>query len=231
MRTKLLLLAILTVFTGLSVAAETQDRDVPPFSEIALRVSGTLYLEQGDQQSVRIETDESTLEEIITEVKGRTLNIRFKTNNFIRRPFNAGKIEIYVTVPEIDAVTVSGSGSVVSSSIKSRIIDLSVSGSGDISIDNLSAETVKAAMSGSGNIRLNKGKSHDLTASISGSGNFRASDFQADNVDTRISGSGSCTVTANSTLKARVSGSGSVAYKGSPQIDTAVSGSGKVKKL
>lgn len=233
MRTKQHFIALITLFSlfSFAVTAENQNRELPSFSEISLRIPGTLYLEQGEPQSVRIEASESILDEIITEVKGRTLIIRFKTNNFFRRTFNAGKISVYVTVPDIDALSVGGSGSIVSHSVESRIIDLSVSGSGDITLDNLNSERVNAGLSGSGSIRIKGGRTDDISASISGSGNLRAVDFEATNVDTRISGSGNCTITANKTLKARVSGSGNVSYKGNPQIDTAVSGSGKIKNL
>lgn len=235
MKTKHLFLSIL--MAGLLVSnlafAVKEDREVPSFSEISLRISGNLYLEQGDRQSVRVVASPSTSEEIITEVKGRTLIIRFRTNNLFRQTFNPGKVEIYVTVPEINALAVSGSGDIVASdAIKSRILDLTVSGSGDILLKNLDAERVKAAVSGSGNILINEGGLADeLTATISGSGNVKAENFEARAVEARISGSGNCSVNATSSLKARVAGSGSVLYKGNPQIDTSVAGSGKVKKL
>ena len=57
--------------------AEDEERKVPSFSEIALAIPATLYLEQGEKQSVEIVAKSSTLEEIKTEVKGRKLHIRF----------------------------------------------------------------------------------------------------------------------------------------------------------
>lgn len=235
MKTKHLFLSILMI--GLLVSnlafAEREERKVPSFSEISLRISGNVYLEQGDRQSVRVVAKPSALEEIVTEVKGRTLIIRFRTNNLFRQTFNPGKVEIYVTVPEINALAVSGSGDIVASDlIKSRILDLTVSGSGDISLKNLDSERVKAAVSGSGNILINNGGLADeFAATISGSGNVKAENFKARAVDARISGSGNCSVHATGSLKARVAGSGSVLYRGNPQVDTSVVGSGRIKKL
>lgn len=213
------------------ISAETQERNLPPFSEISLRISGTVYLEQGNRQSVRIDASDSAMDEIITEVKDRTLVIRFKSGNYFRRSFNPGKIAVYVTVPEINALSVAGSGNIESSSVKSRILNLAVSGSGDISLDHLTSERLMSAVSGSGNIHLSNGNANELSTNISGSGNLKAMDFEATNADIRISGSGNCTITAQKSLKARVSGSGSVSYKGTPQLDTSVSGSGRIKKL
>ncbi len=234
MKTKLFFFSfILLGLMGLNQArAEEQNRDVPSFSEISMRVSGKVYLEQGDRQSVRIVASQSTLDEIVTEVKDRSLIIRFKSNNLFMRSFNPGKIEIYVTVPEINALSVSGSGDITASNeIKSRILDLSVSGSGNISFDQLVADRVKAGISGSGNVTVDSGRSEDLTISVSGSGSFKGSDFKVRTVDARISGSGNCTVHAGESLKARVTGSGNVTYSGNPMVDTSVVGSGRVKKL
>lgn len=210
--------------------AKEEIRDLPAFTKIMLKISGKVYLEQGDTQSIKIVASDETLEEIITEVKDRTLNIRFPNTNMFRN-WNPGKIEIYITVPGIDALNVSGSGDIISDEINSRILDLLVSGSGNIQIGNLKSEQVNATVSGSGNIKINGGGvAKELKSRISGSGNIDASGFEADKVDVQTSGSGNCSVISNGEIKARISGSGNVNYSGNPAIDSSVSGSGKVRK-
>ncbi|MCF6356706.1 MAG: DUF2807 domain-containing protein [Draconibacterium sp.] len=234
MKTKIIIfsLFILGIFFSNSLFAENEDRNVPTFSEVALRISAKLYITQGDVQSVKITAKSSTLEELITEVKGRTLNIRFPNKMFFKGNFNPGKIEIHITVPVIDGLTLSGSGDILAKEIKSRIIDLAVSGSGDIVIDKLKTKRVTAALSGSGGITIKDGGVADeFTASISGSGDVDAIGFEASDVSVRISGSGNCSITSNGVIKGRVSGSGDVNYKGNPSIDFSVAGSGRVQKL
>ncbi len=234
MKTKTLFLPLFILgllFTN-GANAEKEIRDVPSFSEISLRISGKLYIKQGSRQEVEIVAKSSTLDEIITEVRGRTLNIRTKTRNIFSGSFNPGKVEIYVTVPDIHALNVSGSGDIIASGkISSRIIDLTISGSGNIVIDKLISERVKASVSGSGDIVIGEGVTDgDLTVGISGSGNVKAGKYEARNVDVRIAGSGNATVYSNGNLKARVAGSGNVYYWGNPSIDTSVLGSGRVVK-
>ncbi len=234
MKTKIIIfsLFILGIFFSNSLFAENEDRNVPTFSEVALRISAKLYITQGDVQSVKITAKSSTLEELITEVKGRTLNIRFPNKMFFKGNFNPGKIEIHITVPVIDGLTLSGSGDILAKEIKSRIIDLAVSGSGDIVIDKLKTKRVTAALSGSGGITIKDGGVADeFTVSISGSGDVDAIGFEASDVSVRISGSGNCSITSNGVIKGRVSGSGDVNYKGNPSIDFSVAGSGRVQKL
>lgn len=232
MKSKIFFLVILIVgfFVANPVLAKEETRDLPAFTKISLRISGKVYLEQGSTQSVRIVAEDETLEEIITEVKDRTLSIKFPNTNMFRN-WNPGKIEIFITVPGIDALTVSGSGDIISKEIKSRILDLAVSGSGNIDIEKLTSEQVSAAISGSGNISIiGSGVAKEIKARISGSGNIDASEFEAENVDVQTSGSGNCSVISNGEIKARISGSGNVNYSGNPAIDSSVSGSGKVKK-
>ena len=104
-------LAMLMIILGISTAqADNQTRELEAFSEINLRVDAKLHLSQGDKQSVEIVAKGSTLDELVTEVKNRELVIRFKAKNMLWKDFETGKIEIFVTVPDIAALTVSGSG-------------------------------------------------------------------------------------------------------------------------
>ncbi len=215
-----------------SAFAENEERNVPTFSEVSLKIPAKLYIEQGDKQSVEIVAEPSTLKEIITVVKGRTLNIRFPNKNYFLKKFKPGKIEIHITVPEIDGLTVSGSGDIIAEDINTRILDLTVSGSGDILIDELKVNRVSTTVSGSGNIIIKDGGvADDLTVSISGSGNVKAAGFEASDVVVRIAGSGNCSVNSNGSIKARIAGSGNVNYKGNPSIDSSVAGSGRIKKM
>jgi len=230
-RTLFLALLLLGICIINPVSAEEQERTVKSFSKIALHISANVHLVQGEKQHIRIEAKSSVLEDIITEVKDRTLNIRFP-NNYFFRSINTGKITIYITVPEIDGLSISGSGDITTEELNTRILDLVISGSGNIKIDNLQTDRIKASISGSGGININNGGVADeLNVSISGSGNLKASGFEAQNVSARISGSGNCSVKSNGSVKARVAGSGSVYYMGNPSIDSSVAGSGGVRKM
>lgn len=234
MKSKLLLTALLLVgiFALNTANAEEEKRDVSTFSEISLRIPAKLYLTQGEPQSVRIVAKESTLEDIITEVKGNELQIRFPGTTLFHRNFRPGKVEIYITVPEVDGLSVSGSGDILSKELEARILDLAISGSGNIEIDELDSKKVKGTISGSGNIKLeNGGVAEELNVAISGSGNFNAAGFEADDVSVNTSGSGNCNVKSNGSIKARIAGSGSVYYSGGASIDASVAGSGRVKKM
>lgn len=235
MKTRILFFTLF-LFASLIVSqanAKNEKRKVAAFSEISLRVSGTVHLKQGSTQSVEIEAKSSTLGELITEVKDKKLIIRFPARKFFWNSFNPGKVEIFITVPKIDGLSVSGSGDIIADGkMESRILDLAVSGSGNIAINDLDAERINASVSGSGDINIkNGGLADEFIASISGSGDVNAKNFDAKEVEVKIAGSGNCSIKSNGKLEARIAGSGSVYYNGSPSVDASVAGSGKVRKL
>jgi hypothetical protein len=206
-----------------------EDRNVPSFTKIDLGVPATLFFELGEKQKVSIDAESDILKEIETEVKGNTLEIKFKSWHF--KP--TGKITINITVPAIEGLDVSGSGYIEGKGkINSKSLKLDVSGSGKIKIADLSATDIKTDISGSGKVELGGSdviSSHKID--ISGSGAVSASDLQVESVKASISGSGNCRVFVKQTLHADISGSGHIYYKGSPKVNANISGSGKVTTM
>lgn len=221
------------MLSGLMVNADEQTRNVEPFTEISLRISANVHLEQGNKPNLEIVAKASTLEQIITEVKEGKLIIRFPTKNLFHNDFRPGEITIYITTPEVNALSVVGSGNIVADDqIKTKIMDLDLSGSGNINLSELSAERVKTVISGSGNVVLaGKQTAQDLSVAISGSGNFKGMDYSSKDVSIKISGSGNAFVEAQDNLYIRLIGSGNVTYKGKPAVDQSTTGSGSVKRV
>jgi hypothetical protein len=208
----------------------SEERTVEPFTKIDLGISATLILVQADVQKVSIEADADALKLIETKVENSTLIIKVSKWHFT----NLGKVTIYISVPKIEGLDVSGSGKIIAQNkISTEAIQLEISGSGSIELSNLSANNVKSEISGSGNIKLTGSKAITfLSITISGSGDLYATDLSTDEANISISGSGDCKVNVKSKLTAEISGSGKVRYLGDPKkVDVDVSGSGSVKKM
>jgi hypothetical protein len=205
------------------VVSET--REIRTFDRIDLGVSGEVFLRQGSTQEVRIEAQRNILAIMETDVKNGKLEIDFGKHN-VRR---YSDIKIYITVPEITSLKVSGSGKISGETdFEVFDLDLNISGSGRIDFGALNANSIDTDISGSGDLYLN-GDATRHNANISGSGKIKAFELKTENSDIEISGSGNAEVFATSHLKAKVSGSGKVRYKGSPTVDVNISGSGKVE--
>src|SRR5690606_5251549 len=244
MRKYSLLIALLTLTVIIVNAQRREVRDVAQFRSINFAHSGKLYLKQGSPQKVELEGDSDVLKEIETKVSDGHLKIgrengRFKWN------MDDGKIIVYITVPDVSAIRVSGSGAVIGQNkIKTRDLDLQVSGSGSLELDIEASGEVEADVSGSGNISLTgdaerlesnvsgSGKvvmdvsiDGEVEFGISGSGKIEASG-RADAIEVTVSGSGKVNAGDLKTnrCKVRIAGSGSVEINVANELEANISG-------
>lgn len=215
------------LFASQTLLAYEENRDLKNFSKIGFSISGDLYLTQGSEYSIKIEGAQKDVEKIITKLEDQTLIIKVK-NDWK----NYGDIKVYVTLPELSAVDLAGSGNVIAkSAFNVESIDLSVAGSGDINFDKLTTKEVEISVAGSGDVMLAGSAGEDLEISIAGSGDIEVSDLPAESVEVSISGSGTAKVHATKNLETNIVGSGSVYYKGNPMVDANSIGSGRTKSM
>jgi hypothetical protein len=216
---------LLILIATLAFSQKKETRDVADFSGVSMGISGDLFLSQGSPQKVVISAKEDQIDEIETVVKNGVLHIKTESRNS-----NFKDVKIWVTVPDIDKIHLSGSANITAETpVKSKELELRVSGSGKINIEKLEGGILEMSISGSGDLNLG-GTADDMDLSISGSGSVNAAQLQVGLCEIRISGSGSCKVDATEKLDARISGSGRITYYSNPQVDASVSGSGKVRK-
>jgi hypothetical protein len=220
----------ISVSSGFAMWQSTvkETRDVKDFTKVSFGVAGNLYINIGPVFKVVLEGDKKDLEEIITDVSGGRLVIK-KDNNW-RFNFN-DKVTVYITMPELKGLGVSGSGKAeIKDAVKAEDLDLSVSGSGKIFTNDLMVSKLGCSISGSGDIVPGgNGTAIKADISISGSGNYEGGALKIESAEIHISGSGNCSCNVTESLRASVSGSGNVTYEGNPKVDAHVSGSGKVR--
>ncbi|MDD4385683.1 MAG: DUF2807 domain-containing protein [Bacteroidales bacterium] len=226
----LLSLAIVTMSCANSSTEQPikETRDLKSFTEVQLSISADVYITQANSYSFTIEGDKSSVDKVITEVKGKRLIIRTESGNF---RFFDSKIKIYITMPEVEGLAISGSGDIKSiTPLVTGDLTLKISGSGDIVIPNLTIKSLNATISGSGDIDVSgQGSATEANVRISGSGDVTLKGIKFQNADISIAGSGDAYVELAENLKARVAGSGDIVYSGNPLVDAKVSGSGTIR--
>lgn len=233
---RLLILSVLilaiTVTTG-SAANQSdvkETRNVSGFTKISFGVSGNLYINFGPEFKVVLEGERKYVDDVITEVSGGKLIIKMENWRMNNWRMNE-KVTVYITMPELNGLGVSGSGKAeIKDAVKTDELYLNVSGSGKLYISDITASSLDCGISGSGDIILGGGGScSKANISISGSGNYMGESLKIGTAEIHISGSGNCSCNVTESLKASVSGSGNVSYQGNPRVDAHVSGSGKVR--
>jgi hypothetical protein len=211
-----LLIAALNVVTAPSVpdrasgpgiegsgSAASEVREVAPFTSVDLAGSNEVFIRAGTTQSVRVEADDNLLDLITTRVRAGELVID-NVGDFQTR----SAMSVQITLPVLDAITLSGSGTVSLQGIETETLTVRLPGSGVVraagTVDRLRAELV-----GSGELLLDAVTAARATAALSGSGLIR--------------------LNASEALDATVSGSGTIVYGGDPSsVIKSVTGSGAI---
>ena len=202
----------------------SKDFSVSEFQSINLEASGSIYLTQDEQQSVRIEAEDKVFKLLTINVENGKLTISLERYLAPMKP-----IKIYISMKEIENLEISGSGNIVGQSkINADTLKLLIEGSGSFDLD-LAAKDLDTFIIGSGKLDLN-GSVDNHNAKIEGSGNIKAFDLLTETSDIDISGSGSAEIHASKQLDIDISGSGNVFYKGDATVTQEISGSGNVKK-
>lgn len=205
----------------------SQDRKAGSFNSIHTHGSFNVTITDDATTTVKVDAQQNLQEYIEVETEGNELHIRPKKGYNIHPDKD---IEIFVSVPELQGVYLSGSGNIRSTNLLngSETFEARSSGSGNIQLE-VQTSDLKTSLSGSGNIML-KGKTNDFEGRIAGSGNIKAKDLQSSNTSVSISGSGSAEVVANAKLDTRIAGSGDIKYWGNGSVSSKVSGSGSIRR-
>ena len=214
---------------GACVEAEgevvTTEVKLDKFSKIELKGASKVTLHQGEIQNVTITATQNIIDLLNRDVKSDEWEIKFN-----RCLESVEDISIDITIPDIEELSVEGSGSIIGDGlISSNLLELSVDGSGELNL-NLDVKELESEINGSGDLKL-KGttKTHDIE--INGSGDVEAYELTADEATIEINGSGDVKLDVSYSLDVEVNGSGDVYYRGNvKKIDSDISGSGKLKQ-
>ena len=184
----------------------TEDRSVSGFDQISVEGFGEVIVEIGSAESLTIEAEDNVMPLLVTEVDGRTLEIKTEEGTSFR---DIEEPVYTITMPDLVLAAIAGSGDVTATGIATDSFTVSIAGSGDIDAE---------------------GSAVALTVSISGSGNFHGEDLATTEGIVNIAGSGSVVITATDSLEVSIGGSGNVTYLGDPVLTVSIGGSGTVNE-
>jgi len=204
----------------------TQDRNITDdFTGIISSAGIDVFLTQGDQNKVVVETDENLQEYIETSVRNGTL--RIETSKNIRW---AKARKVYVTYKELDNIeATSGSNIQGNSVIKSQNLFLKASSGAEIEVEVFSQDLNLNASSGS-EMKIS-GKSSSLTVQASSGSEIDAKRLAVINCIAKASSGAEIEVNVKEKIDAKASSGGEINYYGNPTFANAQkSSSGSVKK-
>lgn len=228
----LFLLASLCLLFGVSslnaqnLSSET--RNVDNFSAIAVSDGVDVFIKQGPTHEVVVKTSKSQMDKIITEVSGDNLRIKMKKgNNWSWR--NNTSIKVYVTMPDLKAISASGGSDVTAEDLNLDNLDISTSGGADVDL-SLEVGELKISCSGGADVAL-EGKARDMKVSLSGGSDLNAQKLVANSCKISTSGGADANINVTGDLEMVASGASDINYRGNPNvISSKSSGAADIRK-
>jgi hypothetical protein len=206
----------------------TEEREIGGATGVDLQSFGTVHIEQGERVGLRVEAEDNLLRYIETDVREGRLEIAHRRGT---RLLNTKPIDYWLTVRDLDEVSISGAGNVEADDLQAGRLTIRLSGAGSVHIEDLEAETLYVTLSGAGGLSIEGGVVERQEVVISGAGDYRAQDLDSGETTIRLSGMGSATVRVRERLDVTISGAGSVRYRGDPEVDQQITGAGRVQRI
>ncbi len=200
----------------------TKELFISGFTGVKLEIAADIYITQGSEYLVTATGQENIINQLERDVNNGVWEVEF--DGCVK---NYNELAIHITMPAIDYLAISGSGTIYGeNTFDVNDIDLKISGSGDMDLE-LNATKIDAKISGSGKMKLS-GEADNVEYSISGSGDYSAFELLAKRAEVNISGSGDAEVFVSEYLDVNITGSGDVFYIGTPTMNVRITGSGNV---
>ncbi len=202
-----------------------KELDLEKINGFALGVFADVILKKGKQQRILVVGQANIVDNIKTKVKKQSWSIEF-----IEQVKNCKDLTIYITLPEIEDISLGGSGTIsTEDTFTTGNCNISLGGSGSLQL-NLDAQRISTSLGGSGNIKL-AGQSDEINISVAGSGDIYALGLEVKECHVSIAGSGDVEISVTDELAVSTVGSGDVRYKGFPSIEKSSIGSGDVEQI
>jgi hypothetical protein len=185
----------------------TQTRDVGSFDEI--NVVGDIDVEvvPGNDGTVEVTAGEKVIDRVLTESKGRTLDVRIRDHGIVIGSDPFRDVHIEASSDSLNTIQITGSSNVELGRVDHDEFAVRVNGSGDIEAT---------------------GTVDHLIASIEGAGDAHLFGLQARTATVTVEGDGDAELNVTDRLDVRVEGAGDVRYRGHPVVQQSVEGAGDI---
>lgn len=223
----------------------TEEREASEISKIVNTTPIDVVYRKADSVSVTISAESNYMRHIVTQFSGEKLEIRTDPENtcfdYRVRPV------ILITSPLVDAIDLTGSGSMEADTLSGTYVTVRNTGSGDLVAEYAGAGNIEVVVTGSGDATVEMAECNeaDLTVTgsgrlemageagsavmrITGSGDIRSLDLVVNTANESITGSGDIYTHVLDDLTAVISGSGNIYLRGNPAVNQTITGSGRV---
>ena len=195
----------------------TKSLNLNEFNSIDFNGLKNIYISQGEVQEVKVVGQQNIIDNLRTKIINETCVFEFEKGNYKNY-----ECTIYVTIPNLKKVNLSGVGDVFIKSFKNqKTIDLTLYGVGDINFETFfNLEKLSVDLNGVGDVVCTKfdGILPDLSVKLRGTGDFKGFKMKTNKTTINHSGVGDCELNVTQELIGNLSGVGDIKYSGEPKL-------------
>ncbi len=206
----LLCIAFILVINVIAQERKSQSRNVGSFNEINAGKGVNVTLIEGDKEKVRVEIENGDVTDVITDIKGRKLDIKLKT-----KIYKDMSVMVYVTYKSLKAIS-AGTGAFITSDniLYAENLELKA-GTGSSIILDLDVKNLTASLSSS-KIEV-VGKVDFQEVSSNTGGRYIANKLNSREAIIRAYTGGVAWINAIEKLDAKTNTGGKITYTGNPK--------------
>jgi len=214
--------------TRASGVETSRDYNLSGFNQVSLETPDTVEIAQGSVFSVHVTGSSEILDELELTIENGDLKIAYREDHDRRwNRQNQRPATITITMPNLNGVSLAGSGDMNIGQFASQGFEASIAGSGNIAIESLQTDRAEFEIAGSGDLSV-AGTAGAVELNIAGSGDVAAGEFRMQRLDVDIAGSGDVEAYVTGTVEASFIGSGDVTVRGGAQCRSSTVGSGRL---
>lgn len=226
----------------------TEQRHVRGISGVSLHTEGELFIEVGNAESLRIESDDNLIPHIETDVRDGVLTIQTRQPGYMHF---TRSVRYYLTVrnlnsianfssgdiqaPDLKAgrffISVSSSGNLRMGNLQTDALTVNISSSGDVALGVLSAGLLEVNIDSSGDLNIGGGEVKRQDIVLSSSGDYKAQNLASEEANVSLNSSGDAAIRVRNQLTANLHSSGDLRYRGNPTINLNKGSSGEIIRM
>jgi len=204
-----------------------ESRPVSGFRAVELAGPGELFIQQGQEESLRVEAEDNLIQCFTSEVVDGILKIGFRG----RVGMNTKQtIRFYVTARDLDTIVVSSLATVTALALEAAQLTVRVGDGGRVKIETLMADRLVVHVDGLSSLSIASGEVGEQDLTVLG-GAYEAEGLQSARASARLAGLGSATVRVSEHLQVDIQEGGTVKYAGNPIIEQEISGLGQLNRI
>lgn len=223
------LILCLILLAGFQSVIAQETRKLADFNEVSAATGIKVVLVSSSETKAVVEIENGDPDDVLTEVKGARLSIKFESNRSWNRSDRNRKAKVTVYYKALNEISVS-SGAMLSAGniIKSALLELEGSSGGIMELD-VDCEDLSVGVSSGGIVRVS-GEAESLKVDVSSGGVMKGENLDCRRVNADASSGGVATFKVEEVLDADASSGGSIRYTGNPEkIRSNSSSSGSIR--